>query len=204
MTIKADDAAAIKRSDVPTATFPQHLTGSASAVEALLERVLPGSASQFELSIEPRCPGIPAGKACFTLADSAGKTRITGTSASEITGGLGIYLREHCNMTIGWPRGGGSRVFTPSPWPRVGAPISRARSVPYSHVTQVCTHSCEMVTLSRFVALSVSLTRTASPLQTHSCGTTGRPGRSSSTGWPSRVTVSAATVCTDLGCCPRL
>jgi hypothetical protein len=66
---------------------------------------------------------------------------ITGTSASELTGGLGVYLREHCQMTFGWARGGGSRVFTPATWPRVGSPLSRARSVPYSHVTQVCTHS---------------------------------------------------------------
>ena len=128
------------------ATFPKHLVGSVDAAAALLERVLPGSASHFDLAIEPRCPGIPAGKACFTLADGAGgKTQITGTSASELTGGIGIYLREYCNMTIGWPRGGGSRVFTPSPWPRVGAPVSRARSVPYSHVTQVCTHSYTLV-----------------------------------------------------------
>jgi alpha-N-acetylglucosaminidase len=130
----------------PVATFPPHLVGSVDAVVDLLQRVLPGSASHFELAIEPRCPGIPAGKACFTLTDGVDETiKITGTSASEITGGIGIYLREHCNMTIGWPRGGGSRIFIPSPWPRIGRLISRVRSVPYSHVTQVCTHSYTLV-----------------------------------------------------------
>ena len=129
----------------PTAaTFPPHLTGDAAAVEALLERVLPGSSSQFDISLSPRCPGVPTGTACCTLSDgAAGKIKVTGTSASELTGGVGIYLREFVNMTIGWPRGGGSRIFTPPSWPRIGAPISRARSVPYSHVTQVCTHSCK-------------------------------------------------------------
>ena len=132
--------------DPTAATFPSHLVGSVDAAAALLERVLPGSASHFELAIEPHCLGIPAGKACFTLSDgTGGKTKITGTSASELTGGIGIYLREYCNMTIGWPRGGGSRIFTPSPWPRVGEAVSRARSVPYSHVTQVCTHSYTLV-----------------------------------------------------------
>ena len=134
--------------DAGPATFPSHLVGSVPAVAALLERVLPGSATRFELSIAPTCPGVPAGKACFTLADGAGgKTiKVTGTSASELTGGVGAYLREYCNMTIGWPRGGGSRVFTPSPWPTVGkVPVARARSVPYSHVTQVCTHSYTLV-----------------------------------------------------------
>ena len=122
------------------ATFPPHLVGSVPAVVALLERTLPGSAAHFELSIEPSCPGVPDGQACFALADGAGgkTTKITGTSASELTGGLGHYLRDNCSMTIGWPRGGGIRVFIPSPWPKVGAAsVSRARSVPYSHVTQV-------------------------------------------------------------------
>lgn len=126
------------------ATFPPHLTGDAAAVEALLERVLPGSSSQFDISLSPRCAGVPTGTACCTLSDGAtGKIKVTGTSASELTGGVGIYLREFVNMTIGWPRGGGSRIFTPPSWPRIGAPISRARTVPYSHVTQVCTHSCK-------------------------------------------------------------
>ena len=44
---------------------------------------------------------------------------------------------ERCGMTFGWERGGGSHVFTPRPWPRVGAAVSQPRSVPYSHVTQV-------------------------------------------------------------------
>ena len=131
------------------ATFPSHLVGSVPAVSGLLERVLPpGSAARFELAIVPSCPGVPIGRACFTLADGAGgeTTKVTGTSASELTGGIGVYLREYCNMTIGWPRGGGSHVFTPSPWPKIGAvAVSRARSVPYSHVTQVCTHSYTLV-----------------------------------------------------------
>ena len=135
-----------RKTDDVMPSFPPHLVGNATAVAALLERVLPGSSAQFMLSIEPSCPGIPAGKACFSLSDGpAGRTKITGTSASELTGGLGVYLREHCGMTVGWERGGGSHVFTPKPWPKVGAPLSRARSVPWSHVTQVCTHSYTLV-----------------------------------------------------------
>ena len=56
------------RSD-PIAPFPPHLVGKASAVYALLERILPGSSPHFELKISNACPGIPRGKACFTLAD---------------------------------------------------------------------------------------------------------------------------------------
>lgn len=129
------------------ATFPPHLTGNVSAVYALLERVIPGSSSNFELSISGTCEGIPAGKACFTLADTPqGKISVAGTSASEISGGIGVYLREYCGMTIGWERGGGSNIFSMSPWPSIGrTAVSQARSVPYSHVTQVCTHSYTLV-----------------------------------------------------------
>ena len=139
--VEADNGFAFQFVDI----VASHLVGTVPAVAALLERVLPGSSAHFELSLAPTCPDIPAGKACFTLADSGDKVAITGTTASELTGGVGIYLREYANMTFGWPRGGGNRVFTPSPWPRVGAPVSRARSVPYSHITQVCTHSYTLV-----------------------------------------------------------
>eukprot|EP01052_Picozoa_sp_SAG31_P001182 SAG31_NODE_39_length_31377_cov_5.971482_13_plen_284_part_00 len=144
----------------PSGSFPPHLQGNVSAVVALLERVLPGSAAHFDLSLVPTCPGIAAGRACFTLADGyrisggggsargSGTVRtvaISGTSAAELTGGIGVYLREYCGMTYGWVRGGGQRLFAPSPWPSIGRPVSRARSVPYSHVTQVCTHSYTLV-----------------------------------------------------------
>ena len=131
-----------------TATFPPHLVGTPSAAAALLERVLPGSSSHFDLAIVATCPGIRPGTACFTIADattSGDKISISGTSASEITGGIGVYLREFCGMTIGWPRGGGNNIFTPATWPKISSTFTRARSVPYSHVTQVCTHSYTLV-----------------------------------------------------------
>eukprot|EP00040_Diaphanoeca_grandis_P017313 m.90087 g.90087 ORF g.90087 m.90087 type:complete len:978 (+) comp26364_c0_seq1:96-3029(+) len=129
-------------------TFPDHLTGNVSAVVALVERVLPGSSDHFDFTIVPQPPppanpeGAPANG--FTLKDGAdGKIVITATTASELTGGLGIYLREFCNITVGWVRGGGNHVFMPSPWPTIGdgVVVVRNRSVAYSHVTQVCTHS---------------------------------------------------------------
>ena len=48
-------------------------------------------------------------------------------------------------MTIGWRRGGGSRLFVPSPWPAVGNPVRRCRSVPHSYIMNVCTHSYSLV-----------------------------------------------------------
>ena len=135
-------------------TFPPHLVGSTAAVEALLNRILPGTVHHFVFTLAPHAvsdgatanataPAAATPANAFTLADTAdGRISITGTTASELTGGLGVYLREYCGMSVGWPRGGGSNVFTPTTWPKIGAtPVTRARSVPYSHVTQVCTHS---------------------------------------------------------------
>ena len=94
---------------VAPATFPPHLVGNASAVVDLLERFIPYASLHINFFITPKlqCAGYPAGKACFTIADSSNGTKlvITATSASELTGGLGVYLREHCHMTIGWRRG---------------------------------------------------------------------------------------------------
>lgn len=111
----------------------------------LQERVLPGSSAHFDLSLVTSCPGTPGGKACFTLADAGAKVAVTGTTAAELTAGIGAYFRDFCNMTIGWDRGGGNNIFTPSPWPAVGAAVSRARVAPYSYYMNVCTHSYSLV-----------------------------------------------------------
>lgn len=125
--------------DAALPPFPPHLTGSADAVSELLERVLPGSSTRFELAVDAALD-CPTKANCFELADSSDglKTVVTGTTASEVAAGVGVYLREWCGMTIGWTRGGGRHVFTPSSWPAIGRNLTRARSVPYSHVTQVC------------------------------------------------------------------
>ena len=124
-------------------TLPQ---GTVQSAYDLLERMLPGSSSHFALSFVPTCPGATSPH-CFTMADAAGgRVAIAGTSASELTAALGIYFRERCNMTIGWTRGGGSYVYTPSPWPAVGAPLTISRAVPYNYIMNVCTHSYSLWT----------------------------------------------------------
>ena len=56
------------------------------------------------------------------------------TTAAELTGGLGVYLREHCGMTVGWERGGGTHVFTPKHWPEVGTPVSVSHCIPHRNL----------------------------------------------------------------------
>lgn len=87
---------------------------------------------------------LPAGR--FTLADAAdGKVAITGATASDVSAGMGHYLMEYCNLTFGWPRGGGQNVFAPSPWPTVGEKVTKTRSAPWCYIMNVCTHSYSLV-----------------------------------------------------------
>ena len=123
----------------------QQLTGNVSAVYDLLERVLPGSSSHFLLSFSTSCSDQINSAPCFVISDSGDKISISGTGASELTAALGEYFRNWCNMTIGWPRGGGHNMFLPSPWPKIGSPVTRKRIVPWSYIMNVCTHSYSLV-----------------------------------------------------------
>jgi len=129
-----------------TPALRKHMTpvppqGNASAVYDLLERVLPGSSAHFELTLAP------AAQASFTLSDGAGgKVTVVGTTASELSAGAGYYLQQLCGMTVGWPRGGGSHLFTPKAWPKIGSsPVSQKRNTPWSYIMNVCTHSYSLV-----------------------------------------------------------
>ncbi len=110
---------------------------------SLLERLYPGATPFFTFSLNASCP---TSAACFTIADGPGGTiSVSGTATGELTAGLGHYLREFVNATIGWPRGGGVRLPRPAAWPRVGAPVARSRVAPWSFAMNVCTHSYTLV-----------------------------------------------------------
>jgi len=88
-------------------------------------------------------PG-PVGPA---LASQAGKVKVTATSMSELTYGIGRYTRFVCNLTVGWPRGGGSSNATGLSWPCTASmmPMAMGRAVPYTYMDNVCTHSYSYV-----------------------------------------------------------
>jgi hypothetical protein len=69
-----------------------YLIGNVTAVYDMLERVLPGSSTHFSLSLVPSC-GMPS--PCFSVSDGpGGVVSVVGTSASELSAGVGVYLRE--------------------------------------------------------------------------------------------------------------
>eukprot|EP00943_MAST-04B_sp_MAST-4B-sp1_P005917 g5917.t1 len=48
-------------------------------------------------------------------------------------------------MTIGWPRGGGSRIYIPKEWPLVTTKLTMKRNAEFSYMMNVCTHSYSLV-----------------------------------------------------------
>ena len=124
---------------------PPKPRGTVDAAYGVISRVLgSGASSHFELRLVDGNCAENVEPPCFALADNATSGRLTviATGASELTAGVGHYLRQHCNMTIGWPRGGGSNVFVPDTWPKVGTSgVVRRRNVPWSYMMNVCTHS---------------------------------------------------------------
>ena len=119
--------------------------GTTQAVYDMLGRTLPpGARDHFALTITP---STTAGESEVKLSDGAGgKIRIDATTASELAFGVGHYLREYCNMTIGWTRGGGSNLFVPRSWPAIGGgAVTKKRLVPWSYMMNICTHSYSLV-----------------------------------------------------------
>ena len=116
--------------------------GDVSAVYALIERVRPAASAHFDLALAP----FAAGPRFHVSSLPDGRIHVAGSSVSELAAGVGVYLREYCNWTLGWPRGGGSWLppkLAPAEeaWPPVDPPLTRARVVPWSYFTNVVTHS---------------------------------------------------------------
>jgi hypothetical protein len=116
--------------DIPR---PQ-LVGDINAVRLVIDRVLGCDIShKFDVAFDSSA--CTDGAACWTLSDSSdGRIAIRGSTASESTAAIGFYLRNFLNLTIGWPRGGGSYVTVPTVLPRVGRTIVQQRNVPWSYI----------------------------------------------------------------------
>ena len=126
------------------------MSGSVTAVAALIDRLLPSlsaaspASSHFQLSFSSN------GGKCFSLDDApGGKIAISAQDTSTLSAGVGFYLRERCNMTIGWARGGGdSGLSVPAHWPTMaasGGAATRCRLVDHLYFMNVCTHSYSLV-----------------------------------------------------------
>ena len=113
-------------------------------VAALLDRQLPGLSSHFQLHIDASL-----GR-CFSVDDA----RPSGHQITVFAGDAStpppsaITCVSAPTLTIGWPRGGGSRIVAGGRMAHHGCDRrSRyiCRAVPHSYVMNVCTHSYSLV-----------------------------------------------------------
>jgi alpha-N-acetylglucosaminidase len=137
--------------------------GSVDAVYDLIDRVLGDSSlkNAFDLSIvKDDHPWFRLEEKRLCMNSSSTTTiAITATSASELTAGLGHYLKEYCNFTLEWSTGGragGSHIVIPETWPvllhdghdsssSISVAVQKQRIVPWSYLMNVCTHSYSLV-----------------------------------------------------------
>ena len=130
---------------------PVPLRGKASAVYELVNRVLGLKSNDvnYQHPFQLKLAESSSSELYFPLEDDDNdnnKIIITASTASELSAGVGFYLKEYCNMTFGWPLGGGSRIVIPKFWPKIGvSPVTKTRSVPWSYFMNVCTHSYSLV-----------------------------------------------------------
>jgi hypothetical protein len=109
----------------------------------------PAATAAFQLSIDTTA--CPVSKLCFSLWQNGTSVAITASSMSELTYGIGYYVRFSCGLTVGWRHGGGSHTHSDQ-WPCHGShgsqpltPLMRERTVPYTYEDNVCTHSYSYV-----------------------------------------------------------
>ena len=88
LVVPAVAAVAAAAAATPTTPYAPYVNlGSVEAVQALLERVNPGSASHFTLALADTCPG--SSPPCFALEDEGDKVKVTATGAAELSYGVG-------------------------------------------------------------------------------------------------------------------
>ena len=145
--------------------------GNIASVHDLLTRILPSHAQDFSLTLQAEssycCSKKPP---CFCVRITEESTarpaieteqqpanrkiiHVHATTISDMTAGIGWFLRHDCNITIGWPRGGGSTSIAQREvllnhylrQPDSRPPIEQHRQVPLNYLMNVCTHSYSLV-----------------------------------------------------------
>jgi len=99
---------------------------------ALAERVLDGNGVKFlEFRKEP------ADTDFYRIESDGGKTVITGNNANSMAAGLGYYLRNYCNISIGWMDKG--KAGLEAPLPKVEEAVESSALVPNRFFLNYCT-----------------------------------------------------------------
>ena len=106
------------------------------AAAALLRRVLPKFAAQFELELLPASSGSSA----MQLDARDGKVVLRGSGGVEIASALNWYLNDFCNVTFDWNTYAEGQLPDALPLPLPTTSNVVRRRLPYSYYLNVCTY----------------------------------------------------------------
>ncbi|MEE1755199.1 alpha-N-acetylglucosaminidase [Streptomyces sp. SP18CS02] len=99
--------------------------GDTGPARAALERLLPGHADQFRLSL------LPDGRERFRVTGSTGRVEVAATGPATLLTGVHWYLKYVCGAHISWS---GSRLDLPRRLPAPREPLAREATVPHRFV----------------------------------------------------------------------
>ena len=145
LTLAALSAAVISP---PVALVNEHPDDPVQAATELLQRVLPGAASQITMEL---LPPQADGAAAMQLDSQGGKVVLRGTGGVEMASALNWYMNDYLNATYDWntyaegqvpqltgPAGALEGKALPLPLPKTSA--VKPREVPWSYYMNVCTY----------------------------------------------------------------
>lgn len=108
-----------------------------AATRALIDRILPGRSSDFEIrQIAP-----VNGKDVFELGSSGGKIILSGNNGVSVASALHYYLQEYCHASITW---NGTNLRLPDPLPPVRQKVRKITPYQYRYYLNYCTFNYTM------------------------------------------------------------
>ncbi len=135
---RVNNTSTVYSASFTTTNTVKDMSAEISAVQALLARMLPANASDFELSY---IPAVDDSRDVFEVSTSGGKVQIKGSSASALTSGIRWYLGEYANASFSWS---GDQTNLPSPLPQVNGTIRKESPYQYRYSLNYCTYNYTM------------------------------------------------------------
>ena len=107
------------------------------AVIDLIERVLPGASSHFDIRFIPSADG----KDIFEISTKGRKILLSGNNGVSVASALNFYLKNYCNFELTWNNLNDKR---PTTFPPVKEPVRKVSPHKYRYYLNYCTFSYTM------------------------------------------------------------
>ncbi|MBE9586634.1 alpha-N-acetylglucosaminidase [Mucilaginibacter sp. JRF] len=120
-----------------TVSFQTYAQVNKPALQAFIERVIPGKANAFLIEDVPQDDG----KDVFELDNRDDKIVLRGSNGLSVASALNYYLKNYCNSDIGW---NGTNLNLPVTLPVVNSKIHKATPYKYRYYLNYCTFNYTM------------------------------------------------------------